>query len=564
MSGAPRGFVDLDGTRRRRGDGGEIVGAARRVRARRLPARPRRGANRYVMTRTENLAPLLDLPTDARSSSTATLRSGTPAPSRRSGSCSRPRPSSESCLRQRARPASGRGARSVEGRRRAADGGLECSRASALAPDGSPVDGFAFDGALTVTLRRRRAGRRRHPRRARAAADRRSAVARAGRLLRREPAARLHARSTRASRRAASTSRGWSRTRGRSAPTAARRPAVFARGGGLVTSEREPARAVRRRLRVPRRAPADLARLPLPRGAAPLRRLRDAAPPDVQTLPLAARRARRARVRAERRRLAARAAAGARRRSRTAAWVSVEEAAELAAWGLYRWHYRADPPRLIETARVRPRRVGDAATATHARLVGQRRPVRVRAAAPRPPRRQRRLRRARPRRCSTTSRRTSRPAARSGRSGRATAAGRGAGTPTTTRAHARTLADAALFMLRAGGTLGTAAARVERRRRAAHAARRRRAAGRAPRRDRRRRLVGGHAPACRGSRALVEAGHVDEARARRRVLRAVRHVVRRAGGRRPRADAPRTATPRSWRSSRSRTGRPRAARPTGC
>lgn len=31
-------------------------------------------------------------------------------------------------------------------------------------------------------------------------------------------------------------------------------------------------------------------------------------------------------------------------------WVTVEEAAELAAWGLYRWHYRPDPPRLIETA----------------------------------------------------------------------------------------------------------------------------------------------------------------------------------------------------------------------
>jgi hypothetical protein len=31
-------------------------------------------------------------------------------------------------------------------------------------------------------------------------------------------------------------------------------------------------------------------------------------------------------------------------------WVGVEEAAELAAWGLYRWHYRPDPPRLIETA----------------------------------------------------------------------------------------------------------------------------------------------------------------------------------------------------------------------
>ena len=32
------------------------------------------------------------------------------------------------------------------------------------------------------------------------------------------------------------------------------------------------------------------------------------------------------------------------------AWVSVEEAAELTAWGLWRWHYKADPPRLVETA----------------------------------------------------------------------------------------------------------------------------------------------------------------------------------------------------------------------
>jgi hypothetical protein len=32
-----------------------------------------------------------------------------------------------------------------------------------------------------------------------------------------------------------------------------------------------------------------------------------------------------------------------------AAWVTVEEAAELAAWGLYRWHYEPDPPRLVET-----------------------------------------------------------------------------------------------------------------------------------------------------------------------------------------------------------------------
>jgi hypothetical protein len=31
-------------------------------------------------------------------------------------------------------------------------------------------------------------------------------------------------------------------------------------------------------------------------------------------------------------------------------WVGVEDAAGLAAWGLYRWHYRDDPPRLLETA----------------------------------------------------------------------------------------------------------------------------------------------------------------------------------------------------------------------
>ena len=31
------------------------------------------------------------------------------------------------------------------------------------------------------------------------------------------------------------------------------------------------------------------------------------------------------------------------------AWVSPDEAAELAAWGLHRWHYRPGPPRLLET-----------------------------------------------------------------------------------------------------------------------------------------------------------------------------------------------------------------------
>lgn len=32
------------------------------------------------------------------------------------------------------------------------------------------------------------------------------------------------------------------------------------------------------------------------------------------------------------------------------AWVGVHEAADLAAWGLHRWHYRSDPPVLLETA----------------------------------------------------------------------------------------------------------------------------------------------------------------------------------------------------------------------
>jgi hypothetical protein len=36
-------------------------------------------------------------------------------------------------------------------------------------------------------------------------------------------------------------------------------------------------------------------------------------------------------------------------RMEDAAWVEVEEAAEIAAWGLWRWHYRPDPPRLLET-----------------------------------------------------------------------------------------------------------------------------------------------------------------------------------------------------------------------
>lgn len=43
-------------------------------------------------------------------------------------------------------------------------------------------------------------------------------------------------------------------------------------------------------------------------------------------------------------------AAGAQATGTEAAWVGIEEAAGLAAHGLARWHYRADPPVLLETA----------------------------------------------------------------------------------------------------------------------------------------------------------------------------------------------------------------------
>jgi hypothetical protein len=128
-------------------------------------------------------------------------------------------------------------------------------------------------------------------------------------------------------------------------------------------------------------------------------------------------------------------------------WVSVEEAAELAAWGLYRWHYRPDPPRLIETAAF-DRECGDRdhmhvswvsgvpyayALLRHGRRVGNgdyvaaAEAVLDHVAANRTP---------------------------GGTFWAQWTAERGWTTgwhPDRSRLHARTLADAALFMLRAGG-----------------------------------------------------------------------------------------------------------------
>ena len=45
--------------------------------------------------------------------------------------------------------------------------------------------------------------------------------------------------------------------------------------------------------------------------------------------------------------------------------MSIEDAAELAAYGLHRWHYRADPPRLIETVAFDRDGIGDRGDRDH-------------------------------------------------------------------------------------------------------------------------------------------------------------------------------------------------------
>ncbi len=166
---------------------------------------------------------------------------------------------------------------------------------SALAPDGSAVDGFRFDGAR-VTYEGERAGRRRHPLRARAAGCR--------------------------------TIRDWlvpgvfygeNRPRGLHAHLPALHAGRHRRradGVRLVELPRRPLLDARRLRRRPRpRSPRErsplgqagvgfalrdgrprrLARLPLPRGAAPLRRLRDGRAAGRADAPLAAGRDGRAR-----------------------------------------------------------------------------------------------------------------------------------------------------------------------------------------------------------------------------------------------------------------------------
>jgi hypothetical protein len=214
-------------------------------------------------------------------------------------------------------------------------------RFSALAPDGSPVDGFVFDGN-TVTF---------------GGAGPTDAGIRVERLLpptddpqwlvpgvfygENRPAAcmRIFPRFTpRHADVARMESDAWSFRADRCAT-----PGVFARGGGLVTSEVSPLGQAG--VGFAYRDGAPVVWLDFPYREEPLRYdgSETPRPPDVQTYTWRP---------GESVELAFDVAASSPRPATQfddPAWVSIEEAAALAAHGLYRWHFRDDPPRLLET-----------------------------------------------------------------------------------------------------------------------------------------------------------------------------------------------------------------------
>jgi hypothetical protein len=220
--------------------------------------------------------------------------------------------------------------------------------ASALAPDGSAVDGFTFDGALTVTYNG-------------------DAPVDAGVRVqlelpptddpqwlvpgvfygenRPEACTRIYPRFTAAVDVERMESNAWSFRADRCAT-----PAVFARGGGLVTSERSP--LGQSGLGFAYRNGRPVIWLDFPYREEPLRYdgSETPVPPDVQTYrwtPGESVTLEFEQHDGDWRRALREVCVTATQTS--PAWVSVEEAAEFAAWGLYRWHYRPDPPRLLET-----------------------------------------------------------------------------------------------------------------------------------------------------------------------------------------------------------------------
>jgi hypothetical protein len=283
-------------------------------------------------------------------------------------------------------------------------------------------------------------------------------------------------------------------------------PAVFARGGGLVTSERSP--LGQSGVGFSYRDGRPTIWLDFPYREEPLRYdgSETAAAPDVLThrwqpgdrvtLDVARNDGDWRRVIKE---------LSGQQSLSPAAWVSVEEAAELAAWGLYRWHYEADPPRLVETRSFDGLDVRDHmhvawvsgvpyayALLRHGRRVGNGDYVHA---------------------AESVLDHVATNLAPGGTFWPQWTRTRGwtwGWHRDHTRAHARTLADAALFMLRAGGRWEDAA-----RSNVAVAVRTQRADGALPAAHR---LQTGEALSWEGTAgmswipALVAAGHLDEAR----------------------------------------------------
>src|SRR3954469_22773396 len=259
--------------------------------------------------------------------------SATSARSRRSASS--PRTTSWICFR----------ARSVRPATCATRDGMLVS--SALAPDGSPVDGFEFEGRTI-----RYGGDQPVDAGIRVALDVRptgdpqwlvpgifygeNRPANCTRMYPRFTPGRVDV--------ARMESDAWSFRADRCAT-----PAVFARGAGLITSETSPLGPSG--VGFAYRDGRPQIWLDFPYREEPLRYdgSEQPQPPDVQTHRWQP---------GESAELEFRQSDGDWRREVTrprdsppdSAWMSVPEGAELAAWGLSRWHYKPDPPRLMETA----------------------------------------------------------------------------------------------------------------------------------------------------------------------------------------------------------------------
>jgi hypothetical protein len=225
-------------------------------------------------------------------------------------------------------------------------------------------------------------------------------------------------------------------------------PAVFARGGGLLTAERSPVGQAG--VGFAYRDGRPVVWLDFPYREEPIRYDGSETPaaPDVQTHLWAP---------GERVELSYRLVDGPsvlrelQSPHDDPGWVGIEQAAALAAHGLHRWHYKPDPPRLIETAAFDRDAFGDRADRDamhvswvsgapyayallrHGRRVGNDDYVRA---------------------AEAVLDHIAGNLTPGGTYWSQWTAGRGWATgwhPDRTRLHARTLADAALFMLRAGG-----------------------------------------------------------------------------------------------------------------